>query len=145
MRDWEYYAAVYGIIKNEWWQILCMQRANTWYMDWLYGLPSWHLEWEETLKEWIARELEEEICIEVSENDLELVHISHRVNPGERVYFDSYFLISNYSWEVSNGEPEKCSDIKFLNPDDSKIVPYLREIFQKIDSDESFSEKNMNT
>ncbi len=145
MREAEYYAAVYGIIKNEQWQILCMQRKNTWYMDWFYWLPAWHLEWEETLKKWIARELKEEICIGVLENDLELVHTSHRVNPGERVYFDFYFLLTSYSWEVSNGEPEKCSDISFLDPDDPKIVPYLREVFQKVDSSESFSEKNMNT
>lgn len=145
MRDWEYYAAVYGIIRNNAWQILCMQRANTWYMDWLYGLPAGHLEWYETLGEWVAREILEEICVSVQQIDLELVHISHRVNPPERVYFDSYFLVRSYSGEVQNGEPEKCTAIEFLDSNDERIIPYLREVFQKVDSSESFSEKNMNT
>jgi mutator protein MutT len=144
MRNSEYYAAVYGIIENEKWQILLMKRSNTGYMDGHYGLPSGHLEWYETLKQWIIREIKEEICIDVWEQDLEMVHSSHRINTWERVYFDFYFLIKTYSWEIWNGEPEKCSDIEFLDPNDERIIPYVRDIFKKVKNGEVFSEKFMN-
>jgi len=140
MRESEYYAAVYGIIENEKWQILLMERSGTGYMDGQYGLPAWHLEWYETLKQWAIREIKEEICVDVWEQDLEMVHSSHRITKWERIYFDFFFLVKSYSWDIENGEPEKCSHIEFLDPNDERIIPYLREVFGNIKNGEPFSE-----
>lgn len=140
MRNSEYYAAVYGILENEHGEILLMQRQNTWFMDGKYGLPAWHLEWYETLKQWVIREVKEEIWIDIAEVNLKMIHSWHRVTKWERVYFDFYFKIEDFSWEIVNGEPDKCSKIEFLKKDDERIIPYLREIFQKIEENEAFSE-----
>jgi len=140
MRNPEYYVAVYGILENEEGEVLFLQRKNTGFMDWRFGLPAWHLEWFETLKQWVQREILEEIWIEVSENNLELIHSSHRINFEERVYFDFYFKIHKYSWEIRNWEPEKCSEIKFLKKDDVNIVPYLWKVFKRMSDWEKFSE-----
>ena len=145
MRDAEYFAAVYGILEDEQGKILLMQRKNTWYMDWKYGLPAWHLEWEETLKQGTIREIREEICIDVAEKDLEFIHSSHRIMLWGRVYFDFYFRFQNFSWKISNWEEHKCSKIDFISPDDENIIPYLREVFQKIENGERFSEIYINS
>ncbi len=141
MRQSEFYAAVYGIIENEKGEILCLQRANTGFMDGLYGLPAWHLEWEETLKQWVIREVQEEIWIEIQEEDVEILCNGHRVSLWERVYFDYYFRVKKYSWEPYNAESEKCSWLAFLAPDDENIIPYLREVFHKISQGEKFIEQ----
>jgi 8-oxo-dGTP pyrophosphatase MutT (NUDIX family) len=65
MRQWEYYSAVFGIIKNEKWEILFQRRANTGFSDWLLQLPAGHLEWEEFFKEALIREMKEEINIDI--------------------------------------------------------------------------------
>jgi len=140
MRSWEYYAAVYGIIENDAWEILLMKRANTGYMDGKYWLPAWHLEGEESLKQWVIREIKEEICIDVTESDLEMIHQSHRITSWERVYFDFYFRVKNYSGGLKNWEPEKCSWIKFVDPQNKEIVPYLRDVFSHINQWNRFSE-----
>jgi len=41
------------------------------------------------------REMKEEIGIDIQEEDLEILHICHRVAP-DRIYFDIYLDIKNY-------------------------------------------------
>jgi 8-oxo-dGTP pyrophosphatase MutT (NUDIX family) len=40
MRNPEFYAAVFGIIRNEEGKVLMIKRKNTGYMDGYYGLPA---------------------------------------------------------------------------------------------------------
>ncbi len=145
MRNSEYYAAVYWIIENKKGEILLMKRKNTGFMDDKYGLPAGHLEWYESLKQWLIREIKEEICIEVIEEDLEMVHISHRISNWERVYFDFYFKVKKYTWVIANWEPDKCSEVKFLDFQNSEIIPYLKNVFNKIRAGEGFSEIYINS
>lgn len=44
MRQPEYFAAVYGIIRNEEGKILMIKRRNTDYSNGMYGLPAGHIE-----------------------------------------------------------------------------------------------------
>jgi len=43
----------------------------------------------------LIREMKEEINIELKK--CELIHISHRISKDERVYFDCYFKILEYT------------------------------------------------
>jgi len=113
----EYYWAVFWIIKNDKWEILFQRRKNTWFADWLFQLPSWHMEWDELFKEAFIREMKEEINIDVNDNDVDVKHISHRIWKNNRVYFDVYLIVNKYSWEIINNEPDKCSELKFINLD----------------------------
>lgn len=109
-----FYSAVYAVIKNEKWEILFWRRENSWFKDWFLQLPAWHIEWNETMKQACIREIKEEVNLDVLEEDLEIIHISHRVCP-DRVYFDIYLEVKKYSWELKINEPEKCSELKFID------------------------------
>ena len=143
MRKGEFYSAMFGIIKNEKWEILFQKRANTWFRDWKYQLPSWHLEWEEKMVESLIRELKEELWIEVEEKDCELVHITHRVEPKWRVYFNAYFNVNAYSWELKNLETHKCDELYWASKneiDTNELFAYDREILDLIYEWSKFSE-----
>ena len=143
MRKPEFYSAVFWIIKNEKWKILFQKRQNTGFRDWLYQLPSWHLEWRETMKESLIRELEEEINIKAKEEDLEILHISHVICP-DRVYFNIYIKVLKYFWELNNNEIEKCSELVFKSYEEIKDNPdfkYEVETLENIFNWDKFSEK----
>lgn len=109
-----FYSAVYAIIKNENWEILFWRRKNSGFKDWFFQLPAWHIEWDETMKQACVREMKEELNIDIWENDLEIIHISHRVC-SDRIYFDIYLEVKKYSWELKINEVDKCSELKFID------------------------------
>lgn len=110
-----FYAAVYAIIRNEKGEILFSQRKNTGFLDGKYQLPAGHIDGNETIAFAMARELKEEIAIDVEEIDLKVVHISHRVSFGGREYFDVYLEVSNFTGIPSINEPEKCSALNYFD------------------------------
>lgn len=143
MRKPEFYSAVFAIIKNKEWNILFQRRQNTGFRDWLYQLPSWHLEWKETMKFSLIRELQEELNIKAKEEDLEILHISHVICP-DRVYFNIYIEVSKYNWEIKNLEPEKCSELVFKRYEeikDNQAFKYEVETLENIFKWVKFSEK----
>ena len=149
MRKPEFYAAAYAIIENEKWEILFMRRQNTWFRDWHFQVPAGHLEGEESMKYWFIREMQEELWIKILESDCDIKHISHRVskqnNSDARVYFDIYIQVKKYSWEIKNTEPEKCSELKFIDinnisDEEKKFFWYDVEVIKKIKKWEYFSE-----
>lgn len=59
-------------------QILLQRRFQTGFEDGNYGVPAGHLDGGETAREGGAREICEEIGIEVQPGDLQVVHVMHR-------------------------------------------------------------------
>lgn len=114
MRSPHFYSAVYAIIRDTSGKILFMQRQNTGFKDGKYQLPAGHLEPGELVKSALVRELLEELCITVQESDMEVVHVGHRIAP-DREYFDIYIDVQKYTGTITIGEPNKCSDVKFLD------------------------------
>ena len=123
-RWWEFYAAVYGIIKNDSGKILMQRRANTGFNDGILQLPSWHLEWEETYFQALKREMKEEINIDIDDSDIVLSHVWHRIHKWDRVYYDIYLEITKYRWEIKNNEPDKCSELDFFDIHTPDFTPY---------------------
>ena len=141
MRWPDFYWAVYGIIRNDNWDILALKRWNTWRKDWWYWLPAWHIEWKESFFQALKREIKEEINVDLSEQDAKLVHISHRHSLPHRKYIDVYFEINNYRWIPKNNEPDKHSEMKYIEYEsEEKFMPYLKEIFEKTKKWIPFSE-----
>ena len=132
MRTPEFYAAVYGIVKNPEGKILFQRRANSGFNDGILQLPSGHIEWEESYFEALQREMLEEIGIELQESDVKLCHILHRVNRGNRVYFDIFFEIQNYIWNIQNKEPHKCTELDFFDLSHPDITPYNILVIEEI-------------
>lgn len=140
MRSPEHFSAVYWIIRDANWKILFQRRANSWFNDGILQFPSGHIEWEETYFQALLREMKEEINIEFKKSDVKLVHVLHRINTWERVYFDVFFEIQNYTWEIQNLEPDKCSELGFFDANNGDITPYNIEILEHIEKWVSLSE-----
>ncbi len=142
MREPEYYAAIYAIIKDTDGKILFLRRANTGFQDGLFWLPAGHIEWEETYFEALKREVKEEVWIDIEEQNAFVKHISHRIWQGERTYFDIYFFVNSYTWIPYIAEPEKSSEVTFLDLKIEKMdifQPYIYEVLN-ITSEEGTEE-----
>ena len=120
------YWATYGIVINEKNQVLMLQRQNTWYNDGGRCLPAGHIDQWELASASMQHELEEEIWIKITSDDIKLVHVFHRINNqpgGSREYFDLCYVITSWTGDIINGEPEKCTDIQRFDLD--KLPEYM--------------------
>jgi len=129
--------AVYLIlIKDN--KILLSQRFNTGWQDENYSLPAGHLDPNETIVGATVRETKEEIGIEINQEDLKLVHTMHRLG----IYVDFYFTTSTWTGELTNLEPEKCSDLAWYPLDNlpKNIIPSVKLAIENHRNGISFSE-----
>ncbi len=124
-------------------KVLLSKRKNTGFMDGKYGLPSGHLEGDETLKQTMAREAKEEIDITLNLEDLELIHVMHRSkkeSDWERI--DFFMTAGKWTGEIKNAEPDKCGDLDWFSlkelPDE--IIPYIKEVLLNIEKRIIYSE-----
>jgi 8-oxo-dGTP diphosphatase len=138
MRKPEFFAAVFGIIKNEEWKILTVKRQNTGYMDGYYGLPAWNMEWKEMPRDAMKREILEEIWVHVQNEDLRLINITHRVQD-DRVVVDYYFEVLHYEWIPFNAEPHKSEWIYWIDATEEEKIQFI-ESLKRIEKWELLSE-----
>ena len=125
-----------------------MKRVNTGFRDGEYQVPAWHMDGNETMIDCSIREAKEELDIDIK--DCEVVHISHRISKQEkkldnREYFDVYVKVNKYSWEIKINEPEKCSELVFIDienipENEKKLFSYDLDIIKKIKKWDYFSE-----
>jgi 8-oxo-dGTP diphosphatase len=121
--------------------VLLLKRSNTGYMDGYYGLPSGHLDGNETAREGGAREIKEEIGIVVEPSDLKVVHVMHRkAENDERI--DFFVTTDKYQGEIMNCEPHKCEELKWFNLDNlpENIIPYIKEAINNYKVGDFYSE-----
>ena len=113
-------------------------------MDGFYGLPSGHVEQNETIKQALVRELHEEVGLEIDESNLSFYHVMHRNKKavGDRDHVDFYFKVEYWTGEPINNEPEKCEKIEWLDLDSlpDKIIPNVKVAIQYYRSKLIFSE-----
>ncbi|MBP6925920.1 MAG: NUDIX domain-containing protein [Candidatus Pacebacteria bacterium] len=107
------YAAAYLVLIKDG-QVLLLRRFNTGYQDGNYSLVAGHLDGGETTKQCIIREAREEAGIIVHSEDLEVVHVMHRLAP-DREYFDIYLRAEKWTGEITNMEPDKCDELIWCN------------------------------
>lgn len=86
--------------------VLLLRRANTGYEDGKYSVVAGHVEQDEHCIAAAIREAKEEVGVVVHEQDVEFVHVMHRVSDQDRV--DFYFLVREWECEIKNMEPHKC-------------------------------------
>ncbi|MBN1318230.1 MAG: NUDIX domain-containing protein, partial [Anaerolineales bacterium] len=72
------------------------------------------------------REVREEVGVSLRPEDLQVVGTMHRQSDDERV--DFFLAVQTWSGELSNCEPDKCSELRWfpmdaLPPD---TIPYVR-------------------
>jgi ADP-ribose pyrophosphatase YjhB (NUDIX family) len=124
-------------------KILLSRRFNTGYEDGNYSFVAGHLDGGETIREGMVREAKEESNIDSNVNDLEVVHVMHRVsafNEDERV--DVFLQAKKWSGDIKIMESNKCDEIEWFPLDNlpKNIIPYIRQAIDCIVRGEFYSE-----
>jgi len=140
------YSAVFPLIlknENTGVQILLHRRENTGYQDGKWDIAgSGHVDKNETAKAAVIRECKEEIGIDVKLEDINFVHLSHRLSK-DRIYYDIYFTIKSYTGTPIIMEPDKCSQMEWFLidnlPDD--IIDCRKQDIQNYTAGKYYSEK----
>ena len=120
--------------------ILLALRHNTGYEDGNYALVAGHAEIGEPATYSMCREAKEEIGITILPEDLEVVHVMHRV--GNRENLDVFMRPKKYSGGIQNMEPDKCLDVKFFPKDNlpENMVEYIKIVLQNIEKKIPYAE-----
>lgn len=95
-------------------EILMMLRQGTGHRDGQFDLPGGHLEEGEDLFDAMIREAKEEIGIDVKRKYLKISHINHHYTKGVLKFL---FTVEKYQGNPTNAEPDKCAEIKWVEPD----------------------------
>lgn len=137
-----HFIAAYGIFRRGD-TYLFMRRCNTNYRNGYYGIPAGRVSEGEPINLTILREVKEETGLDVHADDVKLVHVNHRHEPGQGNYanwVDFFYLIEKWNGEPVIAEPDKADDLKWLTLDsDEQIIPYLRDIIRDIEQNKFFS------
>ena len=135
--------AVYALLVRDG-NVLMARRKNTGFMDGMLGIPAGHLEANESLKQGMIREAQEEIAVTIQESDADLVFVGHRYNAEtNNDYVDCYFKVSKWVGTPKINESDKASDISWLPldnlPDD--VIEYNRVNLEKWQRGENYYAK----
>lgn len=117
-------------------RFLLLKRSNTSYCNNMYALPGGHLDRNETIVDGMIRELDEEIGVKLSSNELRLIKIVNRTI-GNNNYLDFIFKTSLNGRKASNKEKELCSRMIFREKEKlpKETIPIIKKI---IESDDYF-------
>ena len=122
-------------------KILLQRRFQTGFMDGFYGVSAGHLDGNETVREGCAREIKEEIGITIKPEDLEVVHVMHRLAANdERI--DFFMIADQYTGEIKNLEPNKCDDLSWFSLDTlpENMIDYVRVALANYQAGQFYSE-----
>jgi 8-oxo-dGTP diphosphatase len=130
--------AVYGVLEQDG-KFLLLRRQNTGYQDGNYSVPAGHLEPGELITDALAREAKEEVGVEIDPASAEFAHVAHRM---EDSYADFFFTIDRWQGNVTNMEPEKCSDLSWHDKHNlpENIVPFIGLALRHIAERRQYSE-----
>lgn len=122
-------------------KILLQRRYKTGYEDGNYGVPSGHLEEGESLTEGLAREVKEEINIDIKPKDAKLVQVMHRKESDIRL--DFFFVTKRYSGKPKNVEPNKCDDLQWFPLEElpTNTISYIRAAIENYQAKKFYSER----
>lgn len=136
------YTAVYALLRDGE-KVAMVLRSGTDWMNGYYGLPSGKVEKGEPFLEAVVRETKEEVCVDIEAADISHALTMHRNSgPDGTLWVDVYFAISKWRGQVVNGEPEKHSEIAWIdinNPPDN-VIPSVASALQSIADGKTYSE-----
>lgn len=126
-----YKASVECLVYDDKDRVLLLKRTNTSYCNNMYSLPGGHLEKYETVLEGMIRELNEEIGIKFTSDELKLIKIVNRTIENNN-YLDFIFKTSLKGRKVVNMEKELCSRMLFREKNNlpRNSIPIIKEILK---------------
>ena len=103
------------LLKNG--QVLMMLRKNTKIDDEKWGIPSGHVEGEESPLEAAIRETKEEVGVSVLSEQAKFVHTTYKVDKtiDDQVRVNFTFISENWLGAPSVCEPDKCGGVKWFD------------------------------
>lgn len=121
-------------------EVLLSQRCNTGYCDGMYSVPAGHLDGGETATAAMIREAQEEIGIVLKNEDMRMACITHTLDGRETVSF--FLKAEKWEGEITNMEPEKCSDLSWFPIDalPENTIPYVRHALECVQNGITYSE-----
>lgn len=122
-------------------KVLLSERKNTGYMDGYFSLPAGHVDGGETIASALRREVKEEIGVMLTDIP-DPTHVMHRIISSTEERIDFFFIITSWSGDIINAEPDKCAQLIWVNKSNlpEKMVPYIRKAIEEIAAGNSFSE-----
>ncbi len=132
-------AAVYTILEKDG-KYLLLRRLNTGYLDGDLSLPAGHLDSGESTILGAIREAKEEVGVEIRSEDMTFVHVLDR-NAEDFHRLDFFFHCTKWAGEVTNCEPEKCSELAWIPKEQVKdeIADYLKPVFAAIEEQGTYT------
>lgn len=107
--------SVYLLIFNEKGEVLLQRRQGTDLWPNFLALPAGHAVDEENVYETAIRTAKQELDITLSREDIVDTFVVNRRNKSLQSYFDVYFKIDSYEGKIKINEPEKCSELKWVD------------------------------
>lgn len=126
-------------------KILLMRRAGNTYMEGHYTMPAGHFDGNESARMVAAREALEEVGLVVKPENLEMVHcMVYRAIEGDHDRVSFFFQTTNFAGEPENLEPEKCDQLKWVDPAHlpAKMVWEAAHALAQIEQGNVYSEVN---
>ena len=108
-------SAIYLIVRNNEGKILLQRRQGTKLWPGFLALPAGHVDEGENVYDAAIREAREELSITITKQDIVDAFVVNRRNKSLLPYFDVYFEISSYEGKIKINEPEKCSELKWVD------------------------------
>ena len=108
-------ASIYLIIKNNEGKVLLQRRQGTKLWPGFLALPAGHVDEGENVYDAAIREAREELSITITKQDIIDSFVVNRRNKSLAPYFDVYFEISSFKGKIKINEPEKCSELKWVD------------------------------
>lgn len=121
--------------------ILLFRRKDVSFGSGLYSLPGGLIQQGETVRHAIAREVREELGLDISETDFELVHTFNRKGT-ETEFMVLVFKADISGMQPKNNEPTKHDDMRFFNLQQlpENIIPAHKQAIEYIKKGISYSE-----
>jgi len=128
------------LIKKD--KILLLRRFNTGWEDEKYSLISGHLERSETVKQAMIREAKEEAGINLSPENLHVVHTMHRKSNNNLEYIDFFLIADKWKGEPKIMEPDKCDELRWFSLKElpQNIILHVRKAIENYQKNITFSE-----
>lgn len=106
----------------------------------VYSFPGGRVEKNETIRQAVIREVQEELGLAIDENDLEFVHTFYR--KGEHELVACIFKCTKWQGRPLNKEPEKHEELQWLDFDNlpENIIPAHRKVWECIQQGKMYSE-----
>lgn len=123
-------------------KILLLLRQNTKFFSGYYGLMGGKIEENESPLQTLIRESYEEIGITTSIDHLKFVHCLSFKNEIDKDVLALIFKVTNWNGNISNKEPEKCTELNWFSIDalPENIIPRHKLIIEKMNAGITYNE-----